>query len=149
MKKTLFLIKLLIVYLFFVSNTFADKTKFFSEGKILFDKKEFEKSKIFFEKDIVFNPKSEKSYIYLAKIFDISDSVHEQEMNLSNVLLLNPQNDEALYMLALLKIKQSDYKQAKDLIKKFDLVCEFFCYKKTEIQEKFNKLTPENVTDNN
>ena len=149
MKKTLFLIKLLIIYLFFVSNTFADKTKYFSEGKILFDKKEFEKSKNFFEKDIVFNPKSEKSYIYLAKIFERNDSVHEQEMNLNSVLVLNPQNDEALYMLALLKIKQSDYKQAKDLIKTFDLVCESFCYKKAEIQEKFNKLTPENVTDNN
>ena len=149
MRKTLFLIKLIIVYLFFVSNTFADKTKYFSEGKILFDKKEFEKSKNFFEKDIVFNPKSEKSYIYLAKIFERNDSVHEQEMNLNNVLLLNPQNDEALYMLALLKIEQSDYKQAKELIKKFDLVCESFCHKKAEILEKFNKLTPENVTDNN
>ena len=149
MKKTLFLIKLLIIYLFFVSNTFADKTKYFSEGKVLFDKKEFEKSKNFFEKGIVFNPKSEKSYIYLAKIFERNDSVQEQEMNLNNVLLLNPQNDEALYMLVLLKIKQSDYKQAKDLIRKFDLVCESFCSKKAEIQEKFNKLTPENVTNNN
>ena len=68
---------------------------------------------------------------------------------MSNVLLLNPQNDEAIYMLTLLKIKQSDYNQAKELIKKFNLVCVSFCSKKTEIQEKLDKLAPENARDNN
>ena len=68
---------------------------------------------------------------------------------MSNVLLLNPQNDEAIYMLTLLKIKQSDYNQAKELIKKFNLVCVSFCSKKAEIQEKFDKLEPENARDNN
>ena len=68
---------------------------------------------------------------------------------LNNVLLLNPQNDEAIYMLTLLKIKQSDYNNAKELIEKFILVCKSFCSKKAEIQEKFDKLTPENAKDNN
>ena len=61
-------------------------------------------------------------------------------MNLNNVLLLNPQNDEAIYMLIILKIKQSDYDEAKDLMKTFNLVCKEFCVKKTEIEKKFNKL---------
>ena len=149
MKKTYFLVKILIIYLFFISSGFAVKSNYFDKGKILFDKKKFQKSKIFFEKDIVFNPQSEKSYLYLAKIFNENNSDQEQEMNLSNVLLLNPQNDEAIYMLTLLKIKQSDYNEAKELIKKFNLVCESFCSKRTEIQEKFNKLIPENARDNN
>ena len=149
MKKTYFLVKILIIYLFFISSGFAVKSNYFDKGKILFDKKKFQKSKIFFEKDIVFNPQSEKSYLYLAKIFNENNNDQEQEINLSNVLLLNPQNDEAIYMLALLKIKQSDYNAAKELIEKFNLVCKSFCLKKVEIQEKFNKLIPENARDNN
>ena len=132
-----------------ISNGYSSKSNYFDEGKILFEKKEFEKSKIFFEKDIVFNPKSEKSYLYLAKIFNENKNDQEEEINLNNVLLLNPQNDEAIYMLVLLKIKQSDYNEAKELIEKFNLVCISICSKKTEIQNKLDKLTPENEKDNN
>ena len=149
MKKTYFLVRVLIIYLFFISSGFAAKSHYFDKGKILFDKKNFGKSKILFEKDIVFNPQSEKSYLYLAKIFNENNNDQEQEINLSNVLLLNPQNDEAIYMLTLLKIKQSDYNEAKELIKKFNLVCESFCSKRSEIQKKFDKLIPENARDNN
>ena len=149
MKKTYFLVRVLIIYLFFISSGFAVKSNYFDKGKILFDKKKFEKSKIFFERDIVFNPQSEKSYLYLAKIFNEKNNDQEQEINLSNVLLLNPQNDEAIYMLTLLKIKQSDYSEAKELIKKFNLVCISFCSKRAEIQEKFEKLIPENARDKN
>ena len=63
--------------------------------------------------------------------------------------MLNPQNDEAIYMLSLLKIKQSDYNGAKNLIKQFSLICKNFCSKKEEMEEKFNKLKPENEPDNN
>ena len=97
----------------------------------------------------MFNPKSEKSYLYLAKIFNSNKNDLEEEINLNSVLLLNPQNDEAIYMLALLKIKQSDYNHAKELLNKFVLVCESFCTKKKEIQEKFEKLNPENAKSNN
>ena len=149
MKKTYFLARILITYLIFIAIGFAAKSNYFDKGKILFDKKKFEKSKIFFEKDIVFNPQSEKSYLYLAKIFYENNNDQEQEINLKNVLLLNPLNDEAIYMLALLKIKQSDYNVAKELIEKFNLVCVSFCSKKAEMEEKFDKLVPENARDNN
>ena len=148
MKKTYFVAGF-ITYLFFISSGIAVKSNYFDKGKVLFDKKKFEKSKIFFEKDIVFNPQSEKSYLYLAKIFYENNKDQEQEINLNNVLLLNPQNDEAIYMLTLLKIKQSDYHEAKELIKKFNLVCKSFCLKKEEIHKKFDKLVPENARDNN
>ena len=149
MKRIYFLIKVLLIYLFFVTSTLAAKSDSFNQGILLFNKKEFDKSKIFFERDIVFNPQSEKSYLYLAKIFNEYNNDQEQEINLSNVLLLNPQNDEAIYMLVLLKIKQSDYNAAKELIEKFNLVCKSFCSKRSEIQEKFDKLVPENARDKN
>jgi len=63
--------------------------------------------------------------------------------------LINPKNDEALYMLVLIRIKQSDYNQAKELINKFNLVCKSFCSKINEIEEKFKKLKPENGKNNN
>ena len=149
MKKTYFLVRVLIIYLFFISSGFAAKSNYFDKGKILFDKKKFEKSKIFFEKDIVFNPQSEKSYLYLAKIFNEIDNEEELEINLNNVLLLNPQNDEAIYMLTLLKIQQYDYVRANELIDQFILICKSFCSKKDEIQEKLRKLSPENAKADN
>ncbi len=142
MKKISFLIKVFVIYLFLVPYGITKQQNYFDRGLELFQKKEFVKSKIFFEKDIVFNPKSEKSYLYLAKIFNENKKETEEEINLNNVLLLNPQNDEAIYMLALLKIKQSNYNQAKELIDKFVLVCKSFCSKKKEIQDKLKKLTP-------
>ena len=142
MKKNNFLIKIFLAYALSISSAQALKSEYFNKGKSFFDKKDFENSKVFFEKDIVFNPKSENSYLYLAKIFNQKDNDQEEEMNLNNVLLLNPQNDEAIYMLIILKIKQSDYDEAKDLMKTFNLVCKEFCVKKTEIEKKFDKLIP-------
>jgi len=142
-------IKVFVIFLALILSEVSAQSNYLNEGIILFEKKEFEKSKILFERDIVFDPKSEKSYLYLAKIFNKDDNDEEQEINLNNVLLLNPQNDEAIYMLALLKIKQSDYDQAKQLIDKFILVCKSFCSKKDEIQEKLKKLTPEDAKSNN
>ena len=142
-------VKIIVIYLFLFSGGLTKESKYFYEGVELFQNKKFDKSKIFFEKDIVFDPKSEKSYLYLAKIFNKNDNDDEEEINLDTVLLLNPQNDEAMYMLTLLKIKQSDYKQAKELIDNFALICKSFCSKKDEIQEKLKKLTPENAKDYN
>ena len=147
--KKIFFIKIFIIYLFLITSGMAIKSNYFEEGIKFYQKKEFDKSKIYFERDIVFNPKSEKSYLYLAKIFNENNNDEEQEINLTNVLLLNPQNDEAIYMLALLKIKQSDYDQAKELIDRFVLVCKSFCLKTSEIQDKLKKLTPENAKVNN
>ena len=129
---------------FTFNSLLAAQSDYFSKGKILFDKKDFKKSKLFFEKDIVFNPKSENSYLYLAKIFKKNDNEDEEEKNLDTVLLLNPKNDEAIYLLTLLKIKQSDYEGAKDLIKKFELICSTYCNKKNEMKKKFDKLIPKN-----
>ena len=149
MKKNYFLIKIFVIYLFLNSVGIGKESDYFAKGMEHFKKKEFNKSKIFFERDLVFNPKSEKAYLYLAKIFSEKDNSVQQEINLNNVLLLNPKNDEAIYMLTLIKIEQSNYNKAKELIDKFVLVCESFCSKKKEIQEKMEKLTPENAKNNN
>jgi len=147
MKKFSFKFKILFIVLLINSNVMA--SEYLTEGIKLFEKNKFDESKILFERDLAFDPKSEKSYLYLAKIYSQIDNDEEQEINLKNVLLINPTNDEALYMLAIMRIKQSDYNEAKELINKFKLVCKSFCSKKNEIQEKLRKLSPENAKNNN
>ena len=144
MNKKYFFLKIILLYFLVIFSVSAKESNYLIKGIDLFKKKEFDKSKIFFERDLVFDPKSEKSYLYLAKIFNEQNNEAEEEINLNSVLLLNPQNDEAIYMLTLLKIKQSDYKIAKELIDRFVLVCINFCSKKNEIEEKLQKLIPEN-----
>ena len=144
-----FFIKIFVIYLFLISGGAAIQSNYFEEGIKLYQNKKFDESKILFERDLVFNPKSEKSYLYLDKIFYESNNDEELEVNLNNVLLINPQNDEAIYMLILLKIKQSDYNRAKELIDQFIVICKSFCSKKNEIQEKLRKLSPENAKNNN
>ena len=90
MNKIFLLAKIIVIYLFLISDVVAKQQDYLNKGIKLFNKKEFDKSKILFEKDIVFDPKSEKSYLYLAKIFNENNNDQEQEINLNNVLLLNP-----------------------------------------------------------
>ena len=142
MKINFFFTSLFLIFLFLTSNAQANTSSYFFEAKKLYEKNDFEKSKFLFEKDIVFNPKNERSYLYLAKIFNKNKNKEEEEINLNNVLLLNPKNDEALYMLILIKIDQSDYKGVEKLINQFTLVCDNFCSKENEIKNKFKKLTP-------
>ena len=58
-----------IFILFFLNNAYA-KSKYFEEGIILYNDNKLEDAKFKFEQDILFNPKSEMSYLYLSKIFN-------------------------------------------------------------------------------
>ena len=97
-----------------------------------------------FERDIVFNPKNKKSYLYLAKIFDSEKNDEEQEKNLNTLLLLDPSSEQGLYMLIKLKLSQSDFSKSKELIEQFNLVCSSLCSKKQEIMKKLNYFLTEN-----
>ena len=116
------------------------KIDYFLQGEELFNKKKFSESKFKFEKDIVFNPKSEKSYLYLAKIFKKEGNDKLQEENLNTVILLNPKNEEAIFLLTLLKIKESDYKESEKLIKTFKKICKNLCNKEKELSKKLQDL---------
>ena len=117
---------ILFLFLNFFTILFAENN-YFQEGERLFNLKKYEDSKLKFEKDIVFNPKSEKSYLYLAKIFNKEKNIYLEENNLNTVILLNPKNEEAIYLLALLNIKKSNFSKAEELIGIFKDVCNNFC----------------------
>ena len=94
----------IFIFCFFFSKIFQ-KLLFLTQEKF-FEKEDFEKAKIKFEQSIVFDPKNENSYLYLAKIFKIQEKDSLKEQNL-NTVTLNPKNEEALFELALLKIRKS------------------------------------------
>ena len=122
---------LLILILVFISSiSYANKTnKYFLEGEKLFITNNFKEAKIYFEKDIVFNIKNIKSYLYLSKIHQNLKNQIEEEKNLKTVLLLDPKNEEGLFLLSKMYLREGDFKLAD---KKFNLlkkVCKNFCNK--------------------
>ena len=133
----------ILFILYLIPGVSHAKSKYFLEGIDLFNKKKFEDAKFKFEQDIIFNPKSELSYLYLSKIFNKQDKKKLEEQNLNTVILLNPKNEEAIYYLAKLKLNSSDYKKSKELNETLKSICSNFCLKsdklKTEIQNLLKK----------
>ena len=115
------------------SDVFAS-TDYFKEGLMLYEKEDFKKAKFKFEQDIVFNPKNEKSYMYLSKIFNKQEKKSLEEKNLSTVILLNPQNEEATFNMAKLKLEKSDFKESKKLIDQLLTFCKNYCQKSKKLQ---------------
>ena len=68
-------IKIIIIILITIilpKEIFAN-TKFFQQGLNLYNEKKYGEAKFKFEQDLVINPKSEMSYLYLSKIFNNLD----------------------------------------------------------------------------
>ena len=137
-----------LVSVFFISiiliNSALAESSFFEEGKIKYDEKEYEESKFLFQRSIVFNPKDQDSYLYLAKIYQFEDNKREEEKNINTVLLLNPQNEEANYLLMEIELKKSNYSKVKELMENFTKICKKLCNKKPLILESLKNLEPKN-----
>ena len=73
----------LIIFFLLNSHSFA-KEDFFAKAKNLFDSEKYEESKFLFQRNIVFNPKDSKSYLYLAKIFEEEKNENEKIKNNGN-----------------------------------------------------------------
>ena len=116
------------------------KESFFNEAKNLFDKEKYKESKFLFQRDIVFNPKKAVSYLYLAKIFKIEENLKEEEKNLITTLLLDPKNEEAIYMLMDIEIERSNFAKVKKLKENFEKVCSKLCPKISSINEKLKNF---------
>ena len=137
MKKTL----ILLIFSILFSNPLIANTKFFEEGLNLYKNKKFNEAKFKFEQDIVFNPKSEKSYLYLSKIYKTLDKRDLQEKNLNTVILLNPENEEAIYNLVKLNLEKSDYEKSKKLNKRLSNLCKKFCIKSKKLNIEIENLS--------
>ena len=137
------MIKILLyaAILFSLSSNLFAKPEYTKDGIDLYNENKLEDAKFKFEQDIVFNPKSELSYLYLSKIFNKQDKKSLEEKNLNTVILLNPKNEEAIYNLARLKLTSSDYKKSKELNKKLKLICSKFCSKSNQLKIEIENLS--------
>ena len=135
----------LILTIFIVLNFYNLSTaeeNFFKEAQKKFDEKELEDSKFLFQRNIVFNPKDAKSYLYLAKIYNSEENEREEEKNLNTTLLLEPSNEEAMFMLINIRLKRSNYSEVKELKENFLTICSNLCEKINSINESLKNIEP-------
>ena len=129
----------LLLYLFFNIEAHA-KENFFNEAKNKYDEKKLEDSKFLFQRNIVFNPKDAKSYLYLAKIYNSEENEREEIKYLKTTLLLESDNEEAMYMLIDIELKKSNFSEVKKLKKNFIIICSSFCDKTKSINERLKNI---------
>ena len=141
MIKIIKLISILFIAVNLTNSSLAEST-FFEEGKKKYNKKKYEESKFLFQRNIVFNPKDQESYLYLAKIYKLEENKKEEQKNINTVLLLDPKNEEANYLLMEIELKNSNYSKVKELAENFTKICSKLCNKKTLILESLKNLEP-------
>ena len=130
-----------LIFLIILPNYLFAKSEYFQDGIELFNQNKLDDAKFKFEQDIVYNPKSELSYLYLSKIFNKQDRKNLEEQNLNTVVLLNPKNEEAIYYLAKLKLIKSDYKKSKELNTRLKSICNNFCDKSDKLKIEIENLS--------
>jgi len=143
MNKILKIITLLFV-LVFSANLASSKENFFNEALKMYQDKKYDEARFMLERNIVFNPKDAKSYLYLAKIYNHEEDQRKEEYNLDTALLIEPNNEEAILMLMKIALEKSNYSKVKDLSQTFNKVCEKLCDENEEIQKSLRNIEPEN-----
>ena len=143
MNKILKLIGLILLAASFNSTSFS-KENFFNEALEMFKKEKYEDARFLFERNIVFNPKDAKSYLYLAKIYNQEENQRKEEYNLETTLLIEPDNEEALLMLMKIALKKSNFEKVKDLSDNFVKVCKNSCDENKDIQDSLKNIEQKN-----
>ena len=135
---------LYIFIVFLIFESLRAEANNFEAGKNFFEKKNYDLAKLKFEKDIVFNPKNENSYLYLAKIYNIEEDKDKVEKNLETTLLIEPDNEEAILMSMKIALEKSNYLKVKDLSNTFTQVCKNLCEENKNILETLENIEPKN-----
>ena len=130
--------------IFFWNNFALCKDNFYDKALKLFENEKYEEARFLFERNIVFNPKDAKSYLYLAKIYNKEEDQRKEEYNLETALLIEPDNEEVLLMLMKIALKKSNYSKVKILSKTFIKVCKKLCDENNEIQDSLKNIEPIN-----
>ena len=134
----------LIFFLVFSVNIALSKENFFDEALKMYQDKEYDDARFLLERNIVFNPKDAKSYLYLAKIYNHEENQRKEEYNLDTALLIEPNNEEVILMLMKVALKKSNYSKVKDLSQTFIKVCEKLCDENDGIQKSLKNIEPQN-----
>ena len=68
----------------------------------------------------------------------------ETEKNLNSTLLLEPDNEEAMYMIIDIELKRSNFSKVKELQADFEKICTSLCEKITSINERLKNFDTSN-----
>ena len=130
----------IVIFFGLCFSSFAEKNNFFDEAKMLFEEEKYEESKFLFQRNIVYNPKDAKSYLYLAKIYKKEENNTEEEKNINTTLLLDPKNEEAMYLLIDIEINRSNFSKAEELKNDFKKICLSLCDKISSIDSRLKEF---------
>ena len=133
-----------IFFLFFSINAALSEENFFNEALKMYQNEKYEDARFMLERNIVFNPKDAKSYLYLAKIYNHEEDQNKEEYNLETTLLIEPNNEEAILMLMKIALKKSNYSKVNDLSQTFIKVCKKLCDENKQVQESLKNIEPKN-----
>ena len=77
------IIKIITLVFFLVGslNLASSKENFFDEALKMYQDKKYDEARFMLERNIVFNPKDAKSYLYLAKIYNHEEDQRKEENN--------------------------------------------------------------------
>ena len=134
----------LVYFCLFYTNFALSEENFFNEALKMYQDKKYDDARFMLERNIVFNPKDAKSYLYLAKIYNHEENQRKEEYNLDTALLIEPNNEEVILMLMKVALKKSNYSKVKDLSQTFVKVCKKLCNENEEIQNSLKNIEPEN-----
>ena len=141
MAKIIKIISIFFIAINFINSVHAENT-FLEDGIKKYNQEKYEDSKFLFQRSIVFNPKDYNSYLYLAKIYKFEDNKKEQQKNINTVILLDPKNEEANYLLMEIELKKSNYSKVRELAENFKKFCIKLCDKEDLILESLKDLEP-------
>ena len=144
MTKKLILLLIVTFNLNYIAN--AEQKDFFNDAKELYEKESYDDSKFLFQRNIVYNPKDSKSYLYLAKIFKKEENKRELEKNINTVLLLEPKNEEAMYLLIDIELERSNFSKAEQLREDFKKICSNLCDKIASINKRLKEFEKQDAS---
>ena len=72
----------------------------------------------------------------MAKIFKIEEDKRQEEKNIKTTLLLDPKNEEAMFLLIDMELERSNFSKADELSKDFKKICLNMCEKITSIESR-------------
>ena len=127
-----------------IFNISLSSENFFKKGLKFYNDKKYKDARLMFERSIVFNPKDSKSYLYLAKIYNIEEDKKKEEKNLDATLLIEPNNEEAILMSMRIALEKSNYSKVRKLSETFKKVCNKLCEENKSILETLANIEPKN-----
>ena len=137
-----------IIFSAFMWATFASiaiaNESFYDEAVKMYNEKNYDNAKFLFERNIVYNPKNVNSYLYLAKIYNKKEEQNKEEQNLDTVLLIDPNNEEAILMSMKIALKKSNYSKVKNFSDTFVKICKKLCDENDSIKESLKNIESKN-----